>query len=536
MKDYRFLLLAALLGASAAALTGCGGKKTSGDELASAPEGAAVEDDAVPFDDNVLFDLYVKIDETLQAGDTNAANAMFFDALEEPRFAPVSGQMFNTLIRYLLFTEQVELAQARFLARLRVAPDETLPASDFIYGWLLERGRTEDALDWARSLSTQDVPESLRVRAADWLASGLLEAGDGDGAIAAVADGLERFDPAVFSPVTIRLGDRALDGGNITWAERLLAALEASPRADAPEYATAGTILKLRILSAKDDWDGIAAALPAAASRAPDAKLSSAVSTILRKAEAAGAYEAADKIANVVVLDPAFAEAASTRNVAARTWLDAPFHGVEGGPAAFPARLRKLVAAQYQPSKLASWFSRHFYDILDIPDVLRETLEVGREIRATMPEEEGRNRFLGYELDGAFILGDYKKVVALIEGGIPDHDATWHEMTLCKAKAHLALSEERWSEAAELFQKFAAMLPDEDQNDPTSNLVYSRLTLVGNNEKRAATLWEKAGNAEKAAAARAAARKAYAEALETNKGGEETEAYIRKEAAELSAE
>lgn len=536
MKNNRFLLLAAAIGASAAALSGCGGKKTAGDELAVAPEDAAVEDDAVPFDDNVLFDLYVKIDETLQGGDTNGANKMFFDALEDPAFAPVSTQMFNTLIRYLLFTEQVELAKSRFLERLRIAPDEAMPTSDFIYGWFLERGRTEDALDWARALSAQDVPEQLRVRAADWLASGLLEAGDGDGAIAAVSEALANFEPAVFSPVVIRLGDRALDGGDVTWAERLLAAIEGSPRADAQEYATAGAILKLRILSAKGDWDGIAAALPGVAGRAPDAKLSPAISSILRKAEAAGEYAAADKIAEVVVLDPAFAEASASRGVAARTWLDAPFHDIDGGPIAFPARLRRLIAAQYPPSKLASWFSRHFYDILEKPDVLREALDVGREIRATMPEEEGRNRFLGYELDGAFMLNDYKKVVELIEGGIPDHDAAWHEMTLCKAKAHLALSEERWAEAAALFQKFTEMLPDEDQNDPVSNIVYSRLTIVANNQKRAAELWEKAGEPAKAAAARAAARKAYAEALETNKGGEETEAYIRKEAAALPAE
>ena len=80
------------------------------------------------------------------------------------------------------------------------------------------------------------------------------------------------------------------------------------------------------------------------------------------------------------------------------------------------------------------------------------------------------------------------------------------------------------------------MLPEEEQQDPTTGIVYSRLTLVGNNQRRIAGLWEKAGDAAKARSALAAARDAYRKALAGNLAGKETAEYIEKQLKELDGE
>lgn len=501
----------------------------------TADSGESPADVEVPFDDNVLFDLYVKVDDILQTGDTNAANAEFFAAMEDPKFEPVRGPLFSTLMRYLLFTEQVDEAKSRYLAELRTAPDRARPAWDFVYGWFLERDRRPEALEWARVLSVQDIPDDLRVQAIDWLASGLLLEGDPEGAIAAVSDGIARFAPAAFAPVAVRLGQNALDRGDVAWAERLVNAVASSPVASDDAYAGATALLKLRLLAARGDWKAVAEALPGTAPLVPDPQMLQTLRAIVRSTEssaAPGAAEGADEIV-FAALGDAFASLPNTRAFAARTWAAAPFNGVGGGPAAFPGRLQSLIAKKLPPKTLSSIFSRHFYSLIDEKEILREAMSCARAIKAMMSDEEARSQFTSYELDAAFLLDNFTEAERIIEAGVPDHDAAWHELTLAKIRAHLAMQQERWADAAGFFAKFVDLLPDEDQTDPATGIVYSRLTIIANNQKRIAGLWDKAGEPDKARAARDAARKAYADALEANKAGQETEDYIRKEAAEL---
>lgn len=537
-----FSLFIAAATAAAMCSSGCGSK--SDGSGSDAPKGSEADAETeVAFDDNILFDLYVKVDEILQTGDTNAANAQFFAAFDDPKFEPVLGQMFSTLMRYLLFTEQVEEAKSRYLAELRTAPDRARPSWDFIYGWLMDRGRRAEALDWARSLSAQDIPEDLRIQATDWLASGLLEDGDADGAIAAVSEGIARFSPASFAPVAIRLGQNALDRGDLSWVGRLVETVKASPASSDPAYAGAMDMLNIRLLAAKGDWKGAAAALPAVVPHVTDAQLVQTLRAVFRLADApaaktddaSGAAEGVDEIAFVALGDE-FAGLTNVRALAARTWAAAPFKGLAGGHAAYPGRLEKLIAMKLPPKVLSGIFARHFYDLIDETEILRAIMPSVAAIKAMMSEDEARSAFIGYELDAAFLLDDFAGAARIIEAGVPDHDHAWHELTLAKVNAHLAMQQERWAEAADNFAKFVELLPDEDQTDPASGIVYSRKTLVANNEKRIAGLWDKAGEPEKAAAAREAARKAYAEALEENKAGDETAEYIRRQAAELDAE
>ena len=167
---------------------------------------------------------------------------------------------------------------------------------------------------------------------------------------------------------------------------------------------------------------------------------------------------------------------------------------------------------------------------------LRSVAATGRELKKRLSDDADKESMRVYELDADFLLKDYEGCIALLDEGIPDHDAAWHEMMKTKVFAHRAEAAEDWVGAARAYAKFLSMLPEEEQQDPTSGIVYSRLTLVGNNQRRIAGLWRKAGDEVKAKAALAAARDAYKKALAGNLAGKETADYIEKQLKELDEE
>ena len=175
-------------------------------------------------------------------------------------------------------------------------------------------------------------------------------------------------------------------------------------------------------------------------------------------------------------------------------------------------------------------------NVLDDLDALRSVAASGRTLKQRLSDDADLEMMRVYELDADFLLKDYDGCLALLDQGIPDHDPAWHEMMKTKVLAHKAEAAGDWAAAAKGYDKFLDMLPDEDQQDPTTGIVYSRLTLVGNNQRRIAGLWEKAGKPDKAAAALVAARKSYRKALEANAAGKETAEYIEKQLKELDGE
>ena len=122
-------------------------------------------------DDQPVYDFFAKIDRLFSAGDTNAATQAFFEADEDPALKPFEEIVRGTRLRFLLFTDQVELAKSTYLGELRTVPDKVSASRDIIYGWLLETGRADEALDWARTLLAQDLPPEMRFAATDWVAS-----------------------------------------------------------------------------------------------------------------------------------------------------------------------------------------------------------------------------------------------------------------------------------------------------------------------------------------------------------------------------
>ena len=178
MKDVNRLVTVFALASISGIFAGCSDRPQGQDdaELVTAITGQSAEADEqeVVVDEAKIIDLIHTVDGLYKNAQTNAANQVFFDALENKELLPAAERISNLMIRFLLFSEQVEVAQSKFLALLRTAPDQVMTSNDLIYGYLLETGKQEAALDWARVLLAQDLPSEMRITAARWVLEAVL--------------------------------------------------------------------------------------------------------------------------------------------------------------------------------------------------------------------------------------------------------------------------------------------------------------------------------------------------------------------------
>ena len=499
------------------------------DDPAPASSPAAAAEDAAADPEEAFHRLFADLQGKFDAGDLEGVTAGFKAALADPVQAPNAPRIFPIFLSYLLQTAQLDVAKSEFLGALRTDPAWAEPCSGYIYGYLSETGDRAGAIDWARTLLTQDIPEAFLVSATEWLATGLLASGDRAGALAAATNGLARFPVEAYVPAAERFVRAALAARDLGLAEDFLAAIEGREG-----YAAAAACLRLRLLGARGRFAEAAAALPGLRGKASDEELLRALRDVFASARNAKDDAGLDAVAAVGALDPAFAGASGIRRASAREWLGVPLRG-EGGPALYAQRFDRLLSLDFPPSQLYEFWTRYFYDVLGDEAALRSVAAAGRELKKRLPDAADREMMRVYELDADFLLGDYDGCLALIDEGIPDHDPAWHEMMKTKVLAHKAEAAEDWAGAARGYAKFIAMLPVEEQQDPTTGIVYSRLTLVGNNQRRIAGLWEKAGEPAKARAALAAARDAYRKALAGNLAGKETGDYIQAQLDALGA-
>lgn len=499
---------------------------------AAADPAESSEEPVAVMDEQPIYDFFRKIDGLFSAGDTNGATQAFFEADDDPALAPFEELVRGSRLRFLLFTEQIELAKSTYLGELRTVPDKVSASRDIIYGYLLETGRADEALDWARTLLAQDLPQDMRFAATDWVASRLLAAGDPEGSLAVVTNALATFPPAAIGPFCARIAVGAIAAGKTDYAAGVAAAM----RETSADLAPAADAIDLRLLAAAGDFAGVAAKLPVLVEGGADLELLQALRYAFGQARRAGDFGAVDRMASAVVLDERFAKLPRTLQLAAREWAGVVFEGSAADPAQFPARLSRLLTmTAVPPSSLSSIYSAHFYDVISDKDLLRETVALGKAIAARLPDPADRDLLSTYDLDAAFMLEDYDEALRLLDAGIPDRDAAWHEMAKTKVRAHKALAEKNPAEAVRLFDAFVEMLPDEDQPDPATGVVHTRMAIVADNKARVGDIWRDAGDAAKALAAYDEAAALYAKALENNKAGPETADYVRTRAAEAAA-
>lgn len=518
--------------ASAVILGACGcgkDKKEGASEAVASAEVAQEMALDIPIDDSVLYDLYYHVEDLLKAGQTNQANTAFTAALDSKDYEQLKAPLFNSMMRYFLFTDQFDVAKEQYLNALRVTPEIAEPGFDTIFGAYMAKDDVAGALDWARVLATQDIGEDLRLTATDWLIGSLFRNGKFDEMATEVAVAIEKFDTAKFASLLGRMGQEALGSENVTVAEKIVELIGASSKKDAPEMKEVVATLGIRIDAAKGDWKKIADRTPTLIVEVPDQPLQQAMAFAFQSARRAARYDMVEAMAAPIVMDERAAQCEKTRNAAAREWVGVVFEGENKDVASFPSRIDKLMQVKLPPKQIYSIYSRHFYDIIgDIP-VLKECVVLVDKLIPMLTEQSSQDSLRSYQLDSCFLIEDYTRALAILEKGLPERDEAWHTMAIVKVKAHKALQEKKYDEAVKYFREFMGTLKDEDTTDPVSDVVYSQATLIGNNEKRIGDIYTTAGNADEAAKAYETALEWYGKALETNKSGAETEKYIKEQ-------
>ncbi|MGN0845162.1 MAG: hypothetical protein ACI4QT_08095 [Kiritimatiellia bacterium] len=521
MKDVNRWVTVLALASLSGIFTGCSDSRKGQEdaELVTAITGqpAEVEEPEVVVDEAKIVDLIHTVDGLYKSARTNEANQVFFDALENKELLPAAEQISRLMIRFLLFSEQVEVAQEKFLALLRTAPDQVMASNDLIYGYLLETGKQEEALDWARVLLAQDLPMEMRTTAAGWVLDGVLSSNP-EGVSELVDQLLKEFDAETICPILQRSVLAALSGKKTEIAEKMVAQMKAAASDKSPAIGNAVALLEIRIAAAKGDFGAIEKALPGIVGKVQDPSIFQALSFVYRNAREQKSLDALERISGMVVSDPLYKDLKNTRNSAAREWCNVLFlRDDETLKAAYPERLDKLLALGFSPKVVLGIYSRHFYQTIESKPLLQACADVSKRLEPLLKEEADLSLLRTFRLDTAFMLDDYEEALRLLEAGIPDHDEAWHKLSIVKVKAHIALREKKYDEAAALFREFISLLPEEEQFDPQTGVGYTRDILAAKNEVRIGDFMTEAGRAEEAKAAYDKANELYAKCLADEK-------------------
>lgn len=547
--------LSACVGASALAffIAGCGDNnkpagtesgpmakeavKSTGVESGPTTNDAVKEEEVLPtdlvVDDSVLYSLISDVDNLLMEGQTNAANSLFLGAMDKEEFSSLKEPLFNTMIRYFLGTGQFEPAKEQYLNALRTMPEIAEPGFDAIYGAHLNAGDEEGALEWARVLATQDIGEHLRMTADDWLINSLYRTAKYDEMIAAVANGINKYEAAKFAPIVEMHGRRAVNDGNVGVAEKLVEAIAGSDKKDATELKNAGAVLQVYADAASGAWEKVTARMPELTATLPDSQLLPAVRFTLTSAVKAGKPDMADAVAGALLEDSNASKVPQTRFACAREWAAVVFRPGSLGVAAYPERFEALMQRDLPAEQLFTVFANNFYGVLSDQDATAKTLLLGEKLLPELTDVSLNEAMRLYMLDMCFMVEDYGRALEMLEKGFSEHDEEWHKMSIAKVRAHKALVEKDYDAAVKYFREFMGSLGEDDVVDPVTSITFSHATLMGNNEKRIGDILTEAGKTDEAAKAYATADEWYAKALEGNKAGKETEDYIKEQRASL---
>lgn len=522
------MLRMSLFAGVAATLAGCAGKN----ETSSAAEDADLVPE-VEVNDSICYDLFDRVNALLDAGSTNEANAAFSAALGDEAYAPFRSRLFESMIRYFVFTGQVDEARRTYLAELRTAPDNARPVRDYIYGYLLQTGDAAGALDWARAIAAQDVPDDFRVEATAWVFSGQLNSGDAAGAMKTLEDALAEFPAAAVAPLVSEAGRGFIAGGDAERAGKTIA-LASAAAADGDALSRVVTDLGLRLLAFERKWDELLAAFPAASVSLPEPEFRAALSVAFRAAQRADDFDALEKLSEPFVFEDAYAALGSVRRDAARQWAGAVLRRADGNPVEYPARLERLLSLQYDPVFVLQLYTGGFYRLVNDGSALVLMRGLSKKLEGVISDPDDLEQLRNCQIDAAFLLEDYDAALDLVDVSHTDKDETWHEMMKSKILAHKALKAGELDEAAAKFREFVAKLPDEEQEEPDTGVVYSRALIAGNNELRIAEFYAGAGEAEKAAEAYAAAKRNLDDALAAVREDDPTtREYVKSRLAKL---
>jgi hypothetical protein len=269
----------------------------------------------------------------------------------------------------------------------------------------------------------------------------------------------------------------------------------------------------------------------------PDNELNALLSRVLSRAKAANVAnvqpEMTDRLCEYVLSH--HRDKHNTVRSAAFRWLDPRQTGKD--VAVVPKRIAWLLDKRVDSDLVYNIYSRRFYDVVgsDNRVSILAMMEVGEKILLSEVEPESRGQIQTMLADGAFVMEDYAKAIKIIEEGVQGRDVAWHEMSLLKTKAHLALKEGRNRDAVEHLRKFMDCVArwKQPEQDPVTGVFYSKEMCLGRNGRRIGDILKTAGDNQAAEQAYAGARKNLGAALSEVKADSPEAEVIRAELSKL---
>ncbi len=488
---------------------------------------------AGPSGDGMLDNLFLQADSLLSGGATNEALACLEQGLAASESAADRQQIFNMIVRMLVFVGRLDDARDRMLDTCRKDPVLALGAIGLVYSHYSERlGDQKAAAEWTETvLAIPNIDPAIRRTMREWRLQSYIRLDDAEKAVAIAAD-LLHGAPADDAIVILQRGvDMLFDRKQTAIIERFLAEASKSITTDAAtRHFMAAT--RLRLLAARGKWDVLARTLPSLAASLPDGDLQRVLRRILTAAAAARpASPSVDDLCLIVI--NGFTNKVQSASVAARLWAE---NAVRTAPAELPDRLGLLLAKQFPTSVSCGIFLNHFYEVAEDPETIREMKEIGDRLVPLAQDEDTRNAIRTMMLDACFLVEDYDGALKILRAGIAGRDKSWHDMAIAKVEAHKSLKENRPLDAIKSFRAFMATVEvskDGDAPDPSTGVVHTKPMILGRNAKRIGDIYrDQVKDAASATAAYGEARKYYQAALEARPEPDALQ-LIRAEMAEI---
>ncbi|MBP5320771.1 MAG: hypothetical protein J6334_07260 [Kiritimatiellae bacterium] len=479
------------------------------DGCKKSPEEIAKEEAAIA---EAVDKAFATIEETGAAGKTEEALALVEKGLKEKKFKSHADRFLTKKVELLLGLDRHTETFAIVANTRKTRPALVSALADQIQRDLQSKKKYDELLKWSRELTAS--PEALsphqRIDYTFWgldAAMNLKSAEEVQRSLAALSGIAPAKD---FQQKLEQLVTRSIEKIDSAFVlEQLDKQIQST--ADTP-FRMLLLRLKLQGQIATKAWPAAAETFDACIAQMDDdalLRVSRPFYQTLRKSDNGAMAEAA--AAKVIRQVPEKKKAA---NLAARVWVDA---GVRAKPDELPGRLTQLLADKIDPNQVGGLFDQYFYGNIENKELIKNLCEVGRQLIPICSETNTVNAIKVKILDGAFITENYAVAVEMLEKGIPGKDKKWHDMSIPKVKAHLALQQKNPREAVKCFRTFMDVwrgLDQEEEFDPSTGIAYSKEWILGRNADRIATILDSIPDKEEADKARAEAKAYYQKALE----------------------
>ncbi len=347
--------------------------------------------------------------------------------------------------------------------------------------------------------------------------------------LAALNDAIDKAHAKLKAEVSVPMVQQAIDrmisAGHYDAVEQTAAYISSKKKLTHFQEMATATLLKNRMAAKR--WDALPEAMMFCVNRLPEA-----VSVPLLRQS----FDALKKNKQMDILEKACPQVwrASANKpliirTATSTWIDAT---VAKDKKLLPSSLEALLKEKISPEQVGILFDRHFYNMIDDKEIVKQLCAVGAQILAICKDESTIQSVKLKMLDGAFITENYDLAVEMLEKGIPGKDTEWHSTTIPKVKAHRALAKNKPLEAIENFRQFMTEWKNAKQTeefDPSTGMAYSREWILGRNAVRISKIYASIPDAENQKKALAEADEYFKVALtKVDKNSEELKALTKE--------